>query len=83
MELADWKESNATLRENQSRGSAHENNALNELGVQNNNHNTDADGNSRTPETYPHESGDGVTRPDGVTDKSAVDVKSVTVQGWG
>ncbi|MFZ5893119.1 MAG: RHS repeat-associated core domain-containing protein [Myxococcota bacterium] len=77
MDRGDWDASNQRLRDNSDRGRVHEDNALNDLGVQNNNRNTDADGNSRDPVTYPHESGEGETRPDGVSDTSVVDVKSV------
>ena len=73
----DWEASNDRMRSNSDRGRVHEDNALDDLGVQNNNRDADANGEKRDIVTYDDESGDGQTRPDGVSDKSVVDVKSV------
>ncbi|MDQ2645727.1 MAG: DUF6531 domain-containing protein [Myxococcota bacterium] len=77
MPRQDWDESNERIRNNSERGRVHEDNALDDLGVQNNNRDTDADGKPRDITTYDNEGGEGKTRPDGVTDSSVVDVKSV------
>jgi RHS repeat-associated protein len=69
----EWSAQNDTLRANQSRGADAEDAAFSSLGIKNNNLTND-------PVEYPMnpDNPDGPqTRPDAVTDKSAVDVKSV------
>jgi hypothetical protein len=73
----EWDEMKDRIRENQERGGEDEDDALEKLGVQNNNHATD-DKTGEDREIVTHTSkGEGVTvRPDGVTDSHWLDNKS-------
>jgi len=75
MDREEWQAATDRLRANQAQGRADEDNALNDLGIENNNYNQTSDGQPRDIVRYT--SDDGVsTRPDGVTDSHWVDVKS-------
>lgn len=71
-----WYEKLEQLRENREKGKEDENQVLELLGVDNNNYAKTSDGQEREVKVYKSE--DGVTtRPDGVTDKCWIEVKSI------
>jgi RHS repeat-associated protein len=68
-----WDGSHDRVHENQKRGREHEDNALGAMGLKNNNL---KDGDDR-PELFDGTEREGQTRPDALSDKAVVDVKSV------
>ncbi|MFO0692559.1 MAG: RHS repeat-associated core domain-containing protein [Polyangiales bacterium] len=79
----EWQEMANRIRDNQARGNVAETATLDALDVDNNNRAIDREGNAREIETYPRNAPPDTpsTRPDGVTDRSIIDVKSMPDDG--